>query len=70
MTPLEYARWYRERGLSVFPCKPRDKTPLLESWKAYQTELPTLTEIDGWWTEVPTAIRATPWRRTPRETPT
>src|SRR6185295_18019208 len=36
---------------SVFPCKPRDKRPLIESWLPYQAEPATLDQLDVWWSQ-------------------
>lgn len=52
---LSAALDYQKKGLSVIPLKPREKTPLLASWKDYQTRRATEDEIKLWWTSFPTA---------------
>jgi bifunctional DNA primase/polymerase-like protein len=51
---LKAALWYRKKGFSVIPCKPRSKEALV-SWTEYQKRLPTETEIHGWWAQNPRA---------------
>lgn len=45
---IEFAKQYLNAGLSVLPAKRADKRPAVGSWKAYQYHLPTLTEVDAW----------------------
>jgi putative DNA primase/helicase len=45
-------------GLSVIPCDPATKHPLLDSWKPYQSRLPTEKEVGDWWTRWPEAAPA------------
>lgn len=51
---LKAALWYRKKGLSVIPCRPKTKNALV-SWKQYQTQLPTKQQIRTWWTQTPDA---------------
>lgn len=48
MTPQK-SPWkhYREIGFSLFPTK-RDKRPVVDTWKPYQTRFPTNEEIASW----------------------
>jgi RecA/RadA recombinase len=48
------ARAYLKMGLHPIPCRPRNKRPLFD-WLPYQTQQPTLSEIDAWWGEHPDA---------------
>ncbi|MCP3683830.1 MAG: DUF3987 domain-containing protein [bacterium] len=47
-TTIDYARYYLDQGFSVIPLKPNGKTPAIEKWKKYQTELPTQEELTEW----------------------
>lgn len=47
MTPLERARAFRARGLSLFPIPHGSKTPVI-AWKAYQERHPTDAELEAW----------------------
>ena len=51
---LKAALEYRAKGLSVFPVRPRGKTPLVP-WKDFQSRIATEEEIIAWWTKHPTA---------------
>ncbi len=45
-------------GLSVIPCNPETKRPLIESWKPFQSHLPTEDEVGAWWKRWPDAAPA------------
>lgn len=45
---IEHAKHYLNAGLSVLPAKRQQKYPALSQWKPYQLRLPTLTEINAW----------------------
>lgn len=45
---LTAAKEYLALGLSVIPLKPRDKKPLIPSWRPYQERHATLEEIEKW----------------------
>lgn len=51
---MQAALEYRAMGLSVFPVKPKGKTPLV-AWKEFQERIATEEEIIEWWTKYPTA---------------
>lgn len=38
---------YLENGMAVIPLKPKSKEPLIP-WKIYQSQLPTMTELNEW----------------------
>lgn len=41
---------YREEfGFSVIPVNPESKKPLVKTWKPYQTEKPSIEQINEWW---------------------
>lgn len=46
---------YLAQGWSVIPIKPGSKLPAINSWKEYQTRLPTTEEIEKWWKLYPKA---------------
>ena len=48
MTTLEYANYYHEKGFSVIPLKPRDKTPAIPKWGEYQKRRSTIEERTAW----------------------
>ncbi len=50
-----YALEYLKRGWAVIPIKPGSKLPSIASWKVYQDRLPTVNEINKWWTDEPDA---------------
>lgn len=50
---LEYALQYAGRGWHVFPCKPRDKTPLTRTGFKSATTDPK--QIHRWWSKWPDA---------------
>jgi RecA/RadA recombinase len=52
---LEKALEYLRKGIAVIPIKKGDKTPLLPSWKEFETRKPTVEEVTRWWTEYPDA---------------
>lgn len=54
MTLLEAALAYERLGWSVFPIKPRDKTPLVK-WQPYQNKKPTPDDVQKWWAKWPDA---------------
>lgn len=55
MTTLrEAALEYREAGLHVIPIMPRSKRPLVP-WKEFQDRMPTVAEIEGWFSICPDA---------------
>lgn len=48
MNTLESARQWRHLGIGVIPICRRSKTPAIESWKRYQSELPTSRQLEIW----------------------
>lgn len=48
METLCQARAWVELGISVIPIKPRDKRPALDTWRRFQTELPSAQELRTW----------------------
>jgi len=50
------ARRYLDAGLCVLPARRDQKRPVVGSWKAYQTRLPTPNEIDAWFANGPSAL--------------
>ena len=52
---LEAAKRYLAYGLHPIPCEPRGKRPLLESWKPYQEQAPTVEKLEAWWERWPDA---------------
>ena len=52
----EAARRYLDAGLCVLPARRDQKRPIVGSWKAYQTRLPTSGEIDTWFANGPDAV--------------
>ena len=44
---LEWAKYYRSKGFSVIPLKPRSKEPAV-SWKEFQERYPTVDELEQW----------------------
>src|SRR5437879_3955056 len=53
--PLEAALAYLMLEWRPIPVKPRDKTPLLESWIEFQERAPTETQVKAWFTRWPDA---------------
>lgn len=51
---LKSALWYLARGLPAFPCRPRDKKPLIK-WEPYQRECPRIEQVEQWWKNAPEA---------------
>ena len=45
---LETAKTWRDLGIATIPILARDKRPALETWKRYQTELPTMRQLELW----------------------
>jgi hypothetical protein len=45
---------YLERGWSIIPIRPEDKQPLIR-WEEFQHRHPTEAEVQGWFSEWPTA---------------
>jgi Bifunctional DNA primase/polymerase, N-terminal/Primase C terminal 1 (PriCT-1) len=45
---------YLERGWSIIPIRPEDKRPLIR-WEEFQHRHPTEAEVQGWFSEWPTA---------------
>lgn len=52
---LKAALKYREKGWSIIPIKPREKSPLLLSWAEFQERLPTEEEVVNWFAKWPNA---------------
>ena len=52
------AAYYARRGIRVFPCAPRGKTPIVPHWKESATT--DLTVIAAWWRATPAANIALP----------
>ena len=48
MRLLETAQSYLNYGLSVLPAKRQNKCPAIKSWKAFQDRLPSMTEVEAW----------------------
>ena len=47
-TTLEWAYYYRSKGLSVLPLMPKSKKPAINSWKEYQRRYATDEELNKW----------------------
>lgn len=47
---LEWAKYYRDAGLSVIPLRPHDKRPACP-WKTYQQRLASDEELEGWFSD-------------------
>jgi Bifunctional DNA primase/polymerase, N-terminal/AAA domain/Primase C terminal 1 (PriCT-1) len=54
-TTLDYAKFYLSKGLSVIPIEPKGKRPAIDSWSPYQKQIPSLKEVEMWWSENPEA---------------
>ena len=52
LSPLEFASFYSEHGWEIFPCKPKDKTPLVK-WADVATT--DMFQIAEWWSMYPDA---------------
>jgi len=52
---LDAALYYQQLGWNVIPLRPRDKKPLLPSWRKFQTKKVTENLIRGWWAKTPDA---------------
>lgn len=50
----ESAIYYQQMGLSIIPTG-RNKKPLIDSWKQYESIRPTIEEITTWWDKWPEA---------------
>ncbi|MEL7499055.1 MAG: DUF3987 domain-containing protein [Planctomycetota bacterium] len=48
MNYLEIAKSYLSVGLSVLPAKRDQKRPALFGWKSFQSQLPTVDQIESW----------------------
>lgn len=48
MNTYETALQWRDLGVATIPILAHSKSPALDSWKKYQTELPTLRELRIW----------------------
>ena len=48
MTTHQYALYYKSKGFSVIPLKPRNKIRAIKSWKPYQTIYATDEELEIW----------------------
>lgn len=46
---------YLSLGWSVIPLKEREKTPIVSSWKEYQTKRPDRSMVLSWWARYPRA---------------
>src|SRR5579885_1528252 len=51
---LTAALWYRKKGFSVIPCKPKSKEALVP-WTGYQQDRATEEQVKMWWTQNPDA---------------
>ena len=54
--PIDTALTYGRAGLRVFPCDPRDKTPLVA--RGYKAATRDPKQIRAWWTQWPNAMIA------------
>lgn len=54
-SPLAAARGLSELGLSIFPLRPRGKTPVISTWAQYQAAAANFEQITQWWTDNPRA---------------
>lgn len=45
----------RDAGLHPIPIHPRSKRPAIPTWKQYQDVMPTVEEIEAWWSLMPDA---------------
>ena len=54
MTNLEYAIYYRDRGISVMPQIPGEKRPAM-AWKPYQECQPEIEVVHRWFSIRPDA---------------
>jgi len=48
-------RYRNNYGFSIFPVNPESKKPLIDSWKPYQSDPPTVDQIEKWWNKWPKA---------------
>ncbi len=55
VTLHDVARRYLAAGLCVLPARRDEKRPTI-SWKPYQRQLPTESEVDAWFTNGPSAV--------------
>lgn len=55
MNNHEAALKYLSKDWSIIPINPTSKKPCLESWIEYQKRLPTIDEINDWWSKWPWA---------------
>jgi len=48
----KYLKFYSDRGWKIFPCRPKDKTPLVK-WQDEATN--DMRKIEAWWSQYPDA---------------
>ena len=48
MDTLQTAQEWRHLGIATIPCCARSKRPAIDSWKRYQTELPSSRQLEKW----------------------
>ena len=46
---------YLNKGWAIIPIQKGTKVPAINTWREYQTRLPTLQEVTDWWTRFPDA---------------
>ena len=52
METIDFAKYYAGRGWDIFPCKPKDKVPMVK-WQDEATS--DMSRIEAWWTATPEA---------------
>lgn len=55
MRMVDFALMYARRGWSVIPLRSRNKRPLLQEWREFQSRRATEEEITAWWARCKTA---------------